>query len=445
MRFVAPAAVALILDELLEQDLGCAPHVIAGLAADLDADASTIHEVVQRMDPAQRRGLRPLPSPLPLVPAVARRFEGLDLTRRDRDLLLALAVSLDDELEPLLELDGRSALEIAATPVGDHLTLHAGHARFVDARLAIWVRATTCAAGTAAVHDRLSAIFRARGNRVSADWHRARASLERDPETAPELATIARQLTEAGHQDRALLLAREAVEHAATDDDRDEARLVAGAAALGAGFMAEANGWLGSLYPEASERFRLRGLGGVLVAQSFLQGAVPDIDPRALRPRSDETEDWRHWTRATALAAVMCAERGDRPGMRTWLDSLREGAARIEAERELRDPVVALSWLIAGERDLDDAVGSGPLSGGMLRALRAATSGDIDLGLRLLARDGAAMSEDSDPFVPGYERSPVVQAYRAVVEVLLLVWRGDIGLARERLLLAALDLPISLP
>jgi DNA-binding CsgD family transcriptional regulator len=203
--------------------------------------------------------------------------------------------------------------------------------------------------------------------------------------------------------------------------------------------------WLAGLYPHAEERWRLMGLGGLLVARAFEQGAVPDVDPRALRPSTDDDEGWCHWTRAAALGAVMCAERGDRSGMRLWLDALREGTARIGAERELRDPIVALSWLIAGERDIDDTVGSGPVIGGMLCALRAALDGDVDLGLRALARGGSGVAAEADPFVPGFERSPVVQAYRAVIEVLLLVWRGDIGRARDRLIQAALVLPVSLP
>lgn len=433
-----------MLDELLELDLGCAPHVLARLAADLDADASTIREVVERLSADQRHGRRPLPAPLPLVPSIARRFEAIELDVRDRDLLTALSVCLNGRLGPLLEFDGRSAAAIAAAPLGDHVRLHAGRVRFVDPRLSIWIRGTTGTAALARVHERLSAIFRRRGDRMSADWHRARASLESEPETAVGLTSIARQLSEAGHPERALLLAREATEHA-TGEVRDEARLVAGASAVGAGFSAEAAAWLGGLYPHAAERWRLRGLGGLLVARAFEQGAVPDVDPNALRPSTDDEEDWCHWTRAAALAAVMCAERGDRRGMRVWLDALREGTARIGAERELRDPVVALSWLIAGERDIEETVDTSPVIGAMLCSLRAAMDGDVDRGLRVLARGGSGVSAEADPFVPGFERSPVVEAYRAVVEVLLLAWRGDIGYARDRLMQAALELPVSQP
>lgn len=418
--------------------------MLARLADDLDADTATIREVVQRLTPDQRHGLRPVPTPLPLVPAIAHRFEDVAFDGRDRELLLALAVCLDDALDPLLEFDGRSAAEVTSAGVGAHLAVHAGRVRFIDARLAIWLRATTSAAETAAVHGRLSAVFHRRGERVSADWHRARASLEAEPTTAPELTLIARELSEAGYPDRALLLAREACEHA-VGEDQDEARLVAGASAVGAGFAGEAAAWLGALYPHGTERYRLAGLGALIVAQTVLQGAVPEVDPMSLRPQTSDEGDWRHWTRAAALAAILCAERGDRRGMRTWLDALRDGASRIGAEHELRDPVVALSWLLVGDRDIEEVAGSGPVSGGMLRTLRAAVEGDIDLALRLIATDESALSGEPDPFVPGYEHSPVVQAYRAVVEVLLLVWRGDIGVARDRLIQAALCLPIAMP
>lgn len=433
-----------MLEELLAQDLGCAPHVLARLCGDLNGDAATVKGVVEQLAPAQRLGLRSLPTPLPLVPAIARRFEGLDLDIRDRELLLAVALCLDDALDPLLEFDGRSAIDIAGASVGDHLTMHAGRARFADARLSIWLQATTCAAVTAAVHERLCAIFRRRGDRVGADWHRARSSLEREPATAPELTLIARQLAEAGYPDRALQLAREAAEHA-VGDDQDEAHLVAGASAVGAGYAAEAATWLATLYPHGGERHRWAGLGAMMVAQTIVHGAVPEVDPSVVRPVTTDEVDWAHWTRAAALAAVLSAERGDRHGMRVWLDALRDGAARTGAEHDLRDPIVALSWLIAGDRDIDRVMGTRSVSGGMLRTLRAAVDGDIDLALRLLATDESALSGDTDPFVPGYERSPVVQAYRAVVEVLLLVWRGDIGLARDKLIQASLALPVTTP
>ncbi|MFY9713740.1 MAG: helix-turn-helix transcriptional regulator [Microbacterium sp.] len=433
-----------MLDDLLEHELSTAPHVLRTLVVELNADLPAVREVAAHLTPQQRHGLRPLPAPLPLVPPIANVYAAIELSDADRDVLLAAALRLDDRLDPLLEFATRTAHEILVGPAGPHLVIHAGRYRFADPRLAIWLRETTAAAVQVQVHERLETVFRRRGDRVSADWHRARSSLHGDPATASELIPIARELSEAGDTDRALLVAAEAAEHA-VGVERDEARLVAGAAAIGAGYAAEAGQWLGDLFPEGAERWRLQGLGGLIVALAHIHGDVPDIDPAALRPRTDDHDDWYSWTRAAALAAVLCAERGDRGGMRTWLDALREGCARVGAERELRDPVVALSWLLTGEQETIAVEGSGPVSGSVLAALRAALDGDIDGGLRTLANGDGTMGGEADPFVAGFEHSPLVRAYREVAETLLLVWRGDISLARERLITGSIAAPVAMP
>ncbi|WP_341975144.1 helix-turn-helix transcriptional regulator [Microbacterium sp. LWO13-1.2] len=433
-----------MLDDLLEHELSTAPHVLRTLVVELNADLPTVREVVAHLAPQQRHGLRPLPAPLPLVPPIANEFADLRFTDADRDLLLAAALCLEDRLDPVLEFAARSAHEIVAGPVGQHLTIHAGRFRFADPRLAIWLRETTASAVQVDVHERLGAIFGRRGEQVSADWHRARSSLRGDPSTASELIRIARELSEGGDADRALLLAAEAASHA-VGVERDDARLVAGAAAIGAGYAAEASGWLGSLFPDGTERYRLQGLGGLVVALAHLHGDVPDIDATELRPRTDDHDDWYAWTKAAALAAVLCAERGDRSGMRSWLDALRDGCARVGAESRLRDPVVALSWLLVGERETTAAEGTGPVSGSVLGALRAALDDDIDGGLRILANGEGTMGAEIDPFVAGFEYSPLVQAYRAVTETLLLTWRGDISQARQCLIAAAVVSPVAIP
>lgn len=435
---------AALLDDLRRQDLTCAPHVLVRIITRLGADPTTIRDVIARLDPPTRFGLRPLPAPLPMVASIEAKYGSLDLDDRDRDLLLAISLCLGDELEPLLAFDGRIADELMLSAIGPHLSLHAGRVRFADPLLDIWVRSTADSAVEASVNERLVKIFAERDDRVSADWHRSRASLRGVPDAAPELTRIARELSEAGHSSRALQLAREAAAHAA-GVELDEARLVAGASAIAAGYATEAAVWLGPLFPDGAERYRLQGLSALVIAQAYLQGAVPAIDPDSFRPTSENLEDWYSWARAASFAAVLCAERGDRRGMRTWLAALRDGCAKVGAERELRDPVVALSWLIAGEPDLEEVAGAGPLSGGMLRALRSAMDGDIDTGLGLIAVGDSGLAAEVDPFVAGFEYSPVVNAYRAIVEVLLLVWRGDIRVARDRLMQAAMALPIAMP
>lgn len=439
----APVRVDAAMLALLDAGTPCAPHVVLRLIAELDGDLQAVLEVAAALEPAQRQGLSALPSPLPCVAAIRRRFDGTSWSARDRDTLLAAALCLGDALTPLLSFDGRDAVDVATGPLGMHLELHAGRVTFRDPRLAIWIVATSDSAALTSAHRRLSRIFDSAGDRLDADWHRAKASLHGEPETAAELTRIARELSEAGQAERALLLAAEAAAHA-EGVDRDEARHVAGSAAVGAGFAADAAVWLGGLFPDGAERYRLQGLAGLLVAQGHLHGGIPDMDPASLRPTTDDVEDWASWTRAAALGAVLCASYDDRRGMRSWLRALREGSARVGMDRTLRDPTTALSWLLVGETETVPATGAGPLTGAMLGGLRAALGGDVDEGLRLLRRD-ASLTGEADPLVEGFEYSPVVRAHLAVIEALLLVWRGDIRVAERLLAEAASRLPIALP
>lgn len=433
-----------ILEDLLEQGRVCAPHVVSRLISQVTDDPETVTAVAARLDEPQRLGLRPLPSPLPMVDPIADLFADLDPSARDRELLLATALLLDDRLDPLLAFDGRSAEAVLDSAVAHLLVIRAGRVRLADPRLSVWIVATSSAATISAVHLRLHDVFLARGEQADAEWHRARASVHGVPEAAGELTRLAREHSETGSTDRAVRLASEAAAHS-TGAPRDEAILVAGSSAIAAGYAVEAVDLLSGLFPDGDEGCRLRGLGHLFVAQAHLQGAVPEVDLAALAPRGRDRQKWFDWARAAGYAAILSAERGERAAMRRWLRAVHDGCARAGRGRELQDPVIALAWLLAGDRDLDQVPGEGPLTGGMLRALRAAIDGDVDRGLRLLAAGDAGIRVEEDPFVAGCERSPLVAAYRAVVEVLLLTWRGDIGVARSRLLHAALDLPVALP
>src|SRR5690606_15007251 len=75
----------------------------------------------------------------------------------------------------------------------------------------------------------------------------------------------------------------------------------------------------------------------------------------------------------------------------------------------------------------------------------AAMAGDLDAALGAIAGDAPGQRDEVDPFVAGFEHSPLVRAYRAVLESLLLTWRGDIGLARERRGRASMTLPGAMP
>ncbi|WP_334147340.1 response regulator transcription factor [Microbacterium sp.] len=435
-----------LLDDLLAARVSCAPHVLTVLVEQLHGDRSAILQVAETLTAAQRHGVSSLPVPLPCVAAISDAFRALELTAEDRELLLALALHLDDRLAPILEFDGRSAAEIAEGSLGVHIAIRAGSIRLVDPRLAVWVQSTTTAGQQAAVHGRLSAVFDARGDRMQRDWHRARASLQRRPASASTLIRSARELTETGRPLRALRLADEAAAHA-TGAAQEMAQLAAGVAAAAAGLSDEASARLSRLFPAGAERFRLQALSGRICAQAFLQGTVPDPAPAAFGPRTDDGDNWLAWSRAAAFAAILSAERGDRRTMRLWLDTVHDGTARVADGRALHDSAVELSWLLIGEPESGpgEAPGVEVPSARIVRALRAALEDDIDGALRMLAADGPCVPADPDPLLTGFEHSPVVRAYLAVTEVLLLLWRGDVGVARDRMIAASFDLPVTIP
>lgn len=431
-----------ILTDLLDHELPCAPWVAARLAERLDGDVHTIREVAALLDPAERAGLRPLPLPLPAVPTIVDRFADVAVAAEERTLLLTAAVSLDDGIGPVLAACARSVDD--ETALSQHLCVHAGRFRFVEQRFAIWIVAVSSPVMVVDAHRRLAAALRAAGEPATAVWHRARSSSRSDPASARLLVRAARELADAGDTERALLFASEAAAHA-NPADRDPVRLVAGSAAVGSGCMAEAAGWLAPMYPDGEGSSRLHGLAALLVAHAHLQGTVPDVDMALLRPQRDIGEDWHAWTRAAAFGAALCAERGDRQGARAWLDVLREGAKRTDADGRLRDPVVSLIWLLLGEGEADDASGTGAVTGVVLGALQRAVVGDVDGGLQVLATGESGVVPQIDPFIAGYERTDLIAAHRIVVEVLLHVWRGDIARARTRLCEASLTLPIAVP
>lgn len=429
--------------EVLGDDTVCAPHVLARLIATVGDDRATVREVLGRLDRAQRQGLRALPESLPLVTSVPAGVTAVDLTARDRALVLACSLALDDRLGPLLAFDGRSADEIATSAVGRHLRLHAGRMRLTDPRLA-W-RAVGGAHGgdLSRAHRRMAAVL-ATEDPTAAAWHRARGSLEARPALARELLDAAGSRLVSGDAETAWRFAREGGRHA-DGAVAEEAALRSGAAALGAGFLGDAADALASLFPRGTERARCAALGPLITTQTLLRGAVPDVDPWSLSPRRGSRGDWRAWSRAAGIAAVLCAERGDRSAMRGWLAALHDGVRRTGDGRLFGDAATALSWVLAGEPATAQVSARGPVSGGLLRALQAALRDDADLGLRLLTAEEAMPDAERDPLVPGYERTPIVLAYRAVAEALLRAWRGELARAREGLIEASVDLPVALP
>lgn len=438
------ALVTTITAQLLEQGYEAAPHAVAKLARRLNNDPRTVCEAAAMLTPRQRRGHSALPQVLPVTPAMANDFESIAWDRDEQFLFLLAALSTVNQLDLFVEASGISAKVIAAGAFGLHVKVDHCRFEFVDLRLAVWVVRTADTSDVARAHERLQQVHSARGEHVVADWHRARGAFLRAPDVVSSLLAEARDLTSHGHPEWGFRVAVEAAAHASTSD-QEEARLIAGAAMLGAGYVHDAADWLGTLFPRGAREHRAQALSSIFIAESCLHGSVPVIDPAEHRPRSDDSSHWRDWARTAGLAATLCAERGARSDMRLWLGELRDADTRAGAAGTIRDPVVALCWMLTGEAESSHVPGAGRFSGGVIGALREALDGDIEAGLRMLSRARVGLISEVDPLVVGFENSPLVEAYLAVTEVLLHFWRGDVAIARARLLSAAVDLPIGMP
>jgi DNA-binding CsgD family transcriptional regulator len=418
--------------------------VISRLLRGLNGDAAAARETAESLSDAERCGRRMLPSPLPLVPSIQALCSSSGLGEDARRILLTAALSVDDALEPLLDACACTADDLLREPVAEHITAANGRFALQDARWGIWLRHTATPLESAHAHNRLERAHRERGGRGPADWHAASGAVSRRPEVASALIAAARGSSALGSAECAFELASAAAAHA-DEAHRDKARLAAGISAAAAGCFDDAMDWLAGLAQSADPTVRAEALAGILLAQTCVRGWVPVLEPAELRPRTAGDRHWQAWARTAGLAALMCAERGAAPAMRLWLAELREADARAGAGGEVRDPAVALCWMLTGDVDGEVLDAEGPFSGAMIGALRAAVGGDVEEGLRMLARAHASIAEERDPLVPGFERSPLVEAYVVVTETLLLFWRGDLETARTRLLTASLSLPVGVP
>lgn len=420
-----------------------APHVGAALFDALGGDPVGMAETAELLTAAQRLGHRMLPDPLPLAPSASRGFERTALPEPDRALLLAASLSTDDAVGLLVDLVDAPLERIAERPAGEHLALAHGVYRFRDPRFRGWLQQIASPAELRNAHRALERAFRRRRDPLRAQWHRARGALRREPAIVPTLLTAAQSVCRSGDAAGAYRLAVEAAEHA-TGALQDRARLVAGTAALAAGCVADAVDWLRGLFPSASLRTRRDALQSLMIAEAQLSGTSPSIESAGgHRPTGDDGVEWLWWTRTAAVAALLCAERGDAAGMRRWLHETRMGDARSGVAGGVRDPAVALCLLVAGEAARASASASRGFCDAVADALSAALDGDLEAGLRALARDGRLGVDD--PLVRECGTTPLMRAHLVVLEALLHVWRGAFGPARDRLLAASLRLPIALP
>ena len=432
------------VSDLREEDISIAPHVLARVHARVGTSRDVVRSVVQTLTESQRHGLRALPIPLPVSATVLGLEEDIALSDAERTAFVVVALGTTDRVDVLLAITGLSAADLSVGALGAHLDMDAGHVAMRDRAFAEWVEGTVSPAESAWAHRELGAFHAREGDDVRAAWHAARGATARMPEVVPLLLPAARRLAEDGQSLAAFHVAVEVFDHA-DGAEADEARQVAGSAALCAGLLADAVAWLGSLFPNGSAAQRARALAPLVIAETTLRGAVPIADPSAHRPDDEDGAGaWDGWAHAAGMAAMLSAERGADAAMRMWLSEVRDADARAGADGTIRGPSVALCWLLSGDES-DAPLERETLSYGIVAAVRRALGGEIDQALEILVRHEAGIEGEPDPFLHGLERTPLAAAYRCVIEVLLRLWRGDVAEARARLHEAMIRFPVGIP
>ncbi|NYD55097.1 helix-turn-helix transcriptional regulator [Microbacterium pseudoresistens] len=415
-------------------------HVREACAQDLRATA----EVLGLLSEDQRRGLRSLPDPLPLVPSIQGLGDALVLDPWERDALLVAAVCIDDRMDVLLDVIGRSMDDVLASTLSAHLALVAGRFAFADARMRIWAHESATLNERTRVHERLVAGYTRIGDARRSLWHRALSTMQGDPALANPLLLLSADAERTGDGVWAYAVAREAASHA---DARvlDRARVAAGRCALGAGWLEDALDWFRPVIGGDDLGAIRDALPAFVVASTVRHGVAPSADLLQHRPNVSLDPRWSAYGRAVALAASLSAERGHRTESRQWFVAVREIDSRAGRPGRLTMAVAEWCALFAGaEQEMPEGGPPGP-AWALSSALRLGLDGDPAAGLRLLAGSERVSGRAKDSLIVGRERSRLMHAHRAVAEAILRFWSGDLRASRSGLEEAALRLPIALP
>lgn len=421
------------------------PEVAYRLREACGGDERTIAEVLARLTPEQRHGMRSLPDPLPLVPTIGALGRAAMLADWERDALQVAAVCVDDRLDVLLEVIGRSIDDLVIGALSSQLALVAGRFSFVDPRMRIWVHESATLGERTRVHERLAQHYARINDAPRSLWHGALGTMQGDPALADPLLMLCADALRRGDENWAYAIAREAASHAdACDIDR--ARVAAGRCALGAGWLDDALDWLSPVISGDDVGAVADALPAFVVAATIRNGCVPSADLLQQRPAVDTDPRWPSYERAASLAAALSAERGHCAESRSWFAAAREAASRARRPSQLTMAAAGWSALFTGDVPEKRAAAepSGP-AWWLSRALRLGLEGDAAAGLRLLAGSDRVSGCADGALIVGGERSPLVRAHRAVAEAILRVWNGDLHAAKARLEKASLRLPLALP
>lgn len=355
-----------------------APHVAKRLVSALSGSPAAIVETARVLTPAQLAGASLVPDPLPVVPAVQRIAAAAlaDLSAADRQLLLAVAVSVVDRTDVILRALGVGIDAVISSPAAEHLDFVAGHIEIIDPRIRAAIHGAASVRERTVMHRRLAASHAEDGEEAIANWHNALATLAGDPALAVDLLQTARKLLRRGEAAWAQRVAREAMSHA-TGSWRGAAVGVAGIAALQAGHLIDAVELLREAVRTGDGEEQREFLGPLITAITLSGGQVP----------TDLSETGS--MAASLAAARLHAERADIAAAYRLLDDARSRAFRVEE-----------SPTVPGRRPGDTDLTS-------TEAWLALMCGEVREALMVLEAGDAASESDPD-------RVAVVYACRAL-------------------------------
>ena len=421
-----------------------APEVAHRLFEACGGDEQTIAQILDRLSPQQRRGLRSLPDPLPLVPSIATLGHSLLLDDWERDALLVAAVCIDDRLDTLLDAIGKSMGDVLTSALSLHLALVAGRFSFADPRVRIWAHEGATLGERTHAHERLAAVYTRIGDARRSLWHTALGTMRGDSALSDPLLLLSAEATRAGDAALAYAAAREAASHA---DARDlnRARVVAGGCALSAGWLDDALDWLGPVIDSDDREAVGDALPAFVVASIMRTGAVPSADLHQHRPQRSCDPRWFGYGRASSLAAAFSAERGQSMESRAWFAEAHAATKRMRRPGRLIAVAKGWSELFAIEEDGGEPERSTTAKWSLFHSLRMGLDGDAAGGLRLLAGSERVSRCADGELIVGGERSRFLRAHRAVAEAILRFWSGDLRASKAGLDEASHDLPLALP
>ncbi|HLR56308.1 MAG TPA: hypothetical protein VK096_06070, partial [Actinomycetales bacterium] len=458
-RPLAPVTNADALFMLQESlDTTVAPHVIHVLNEHVSGAPTALVETAQTLSSAQLSGLSQLPDPLPVSPSTHRAVSPdlMGMPGRDRELLLAAAVSVSDRTDLFLAAMDLEIDELLSSPAARHLRLVAGHLKIADPRIRALVHGDASVGERTIAHQKLARAHKAAGSEITALWHHALASLTGDAALSHRLLKVAERMLELGDAAWAQRVARESLSHA-TGAARPEAMIVAGNAALHAGHISDAVGLLREAARILPRSEAQKVSAALTAAVTFATGQVPDeVIP------NDKPD-----VHAQQLAAVFHSERADLDTADHLIDALAAGDIGALAPRDLKpeerrvellrawmevlggDPEPGLHAPTQASTDLIFTVGAR-----FVRALSLVRTGSGGEARRVLTSTLSELSPPStSPWDPDFHNgsshsvaiTPLLNAYLHLADIIVEYASGNISGAKKALQQAAFILPMALP